>query len=144
MIVRRIVAERLKIDVIVRSEALANIASPLAALRNADVIPAQIKPLPFGMQTTARMLTVAGRRYDALRQPERVSRGSSGGQRRRHARVHCIEICHALNAEAGGGGYSSQLYPVPAQRRDRRALAPDRPTRRRHRRHGRGEPTKAP
>src|SRR3546814_2975945 len=43
MIVRRIVAERLKIDVIVRSEAFANIASPLAALRNADVIPAQIK-----------------------------------------------------------------------------------------------------
>src|SRR3546814_7702434 len=72
MIVRRIVAERLKIDVIVRSEAFANIASPLAALRNADVIPAQIKPLPFGMQTTARMLTVAGRRYDALR-PDRKS-----------------------------------------------------------------------
>src|SRR3546814_16183006 len=94
MIVRRIVAERLKIDVIVRSEAFANIASPLAALRNADVIPAQIKPLPFGMQTTARMLTVAGRRYDALRQPERVSRGSSGGQRRRHApigRTSCRE-----------------------------------------------------
>src|SRR3546814_7804584 len=74
MIVRRIVAERLKIDVIVRSEAFANIASPLAALRHADVIPAQITPLPFGLQPTATMLTVPGRRYHALRQPERVSR----------------------------------------------------------------------
>src|SRR3546814_5105081 len=118
MIVRRIVAERLKIDVIVRSEAFANIASPLAALRNADVIPEQIKPLPFGMQTTARMLTVAGRRYDALRKPERVSRGSSGGQRRRPAPVPSIEICPDLNAEAGGGGYPAQISPPHADRRD--------------------------
>src|SRR3546814_18075588 len=81
MIVRRIVAERLKIDVIVRSEAFANIASPLAALRNADVIPARLTPLPFGMQTTARMLTVAGRRYAALRPPARLGRGRSGGPR---------------------------------------------------------------
>src|SRR3546814_19192015 len=104
MIVRRIVAERPKIDVIVRSEAFANIASPLSALRNADVIHAQIKPLPFGMHTNATMLTVAGRPYDELRPPERVSRCSRGGQRRRPARFPCIEILPAQNAQSGGGG----------------------------------------
>lgn len=88
MIVRGIIAESLEIDVIVRSETFANVASPLAALSDADVITAQIKPLSFGMQTTARMLTVAGGRYDPLRQPEGVSRRRSGSQRRRHTRIH--------------------------------------------------------
>src|SRR3546814_5723425 len=49
-------------------------------------------------------------------------------------------MCPALNAEAGGGGYSSQMYPVPAERRVRRVIEPERPHRRRHAWHGADDP----
>src|SRR3546814_8558385 len=53
-------------------------------------------------------------------------------------------MCPALNAEAGGGGYSSQMYPVPAERRVRRVIEPERPHRRRHAWHGADDPRIVP
>src|SRR3546814_10482134 len=55
-----------------------------------------------------------------------------------------MEIGPALNAEAGGGAYASQIYPVPAERRVRRVIEPERPHRRRHAWHGADDPRIVP